>query len=70
MKTVLITVLKIYKRVISPLLASSCRFYPSCADYSIKAIEQYGCVAGLRKVLARLLRCHPYHKGGYDPVTK
>jgi putative membrane protein insertion efficiency factor len=63
-----ISLLKLYKAFISPLLPPSCRFVPTCSDYAREAIEQYGVVRGLWRAVRRLLRCHPFHPGGYDPV--
>lgn len=57
-----------YQRFISPLKAPSCRFYPTCSHYSLQALEKYGPVKGLWMTAARILRCHPFHPGGYDPV--
>lgn len=63
-----VSLLKLYKAFISPLLPPSCRFVPTCSDYAREAIEQYGAVRGLWMGARRLLRCHPFHPGGYDPV--
>ena len=60
--------LRIYKLALSPLLPSACRFYPTCSDYMREAVEQYGAARGTWKGLRRLLRCHPWHAGGFDPV--
>lgn len=57
-----------YQRFISPFKAPSCRFYPTCSQYSLQALEKYGPVKGVWLTAARLLRCHPFHPGGYDPV--
>jgi putative membrane protein insertion efficiency factor len=57
-----------YKRWISPLLPSACRFHPTCSEYMMEAIEKYGVLRGTGKGLRRLLRCHPFHEGGLDPV--
>ncbi|MCU0709090.1 MAG: membrane protein insertion efficiency factor YidD [Pirellula sp.] len=64
---VLIQCVKFYQRAISPLLWSQCRFTPSCSQYMIEAIEKYGPLRGVWKGLCRILRCHPFHPGGYDP---
>jgi putative membrane protein insertion efficiency factor len=61
--------LRIYKRIVSPWLPPACRFVPSCSDYALEAIGRYGFAKGCRKALARLLRCHPFHRGGYDPLN-
>jgi uncharacterized protein len=63
---ILIGVIKIYKIIISPLLPSSCRFYPTCSSYAIIALKKYGLITGLLLSLKRLLRCHPFCDGGYD----
>ncbi len=60
--------LRIYKLALSPLLPSACRFYPTCSDYTREAVEKYGAARGIWKGLCRLLRCHPWHEGGFDPV--
>ena len=68
MRIVLISLLKLYKVAISPLLPPSCRFVPTCSEYAREAIERYGALRGMWMGLRRLLRCHPFHPGGYDPV--
>lgn len=68
MKRVVVIGLRLYQRVISRMLPPSCRFHPSCSSYAIEAIERYGIVKGGWKTSGRLLRCHPWHPGGYDPV--
>ena len=64
----LIFLIRAYQRVISPLLSSRCRFHPSCSAYAIEAIEKKGTLVGGMKGLWRVLRCNPFHLGGYDPV--
>jgi len=64
---VLIQMVKFYQRAISPLLWSSCRFTPTCSQYMILAIEKYGPIRGVWKGMWRILRCHPFHPGGFDP---
>jgi uncharacterized protein len=59
-----------YKRVISPLLPSACRFYPTCSDYMRQAIELHGPAKGVWLGIKRLGRCHPFHEGGCDPVPR
>ncbi|NPA54474.1 MAG: membrane protein insertion efficiency factor YidD [Aquificae bacterium] len=67
MKKFLINLIKFYRKTISPLKgSSSCRFYPSCSEYSIQAIEKYGIFKGLLKSIWRILRCNPFSKGGID----
>lgn len=61
-------IIRVYKYCISPLLGNCCRFYPSCADYALEALPAHGCVRGLFFTVRRLLRCHPWHPGGFDPI--
>jgi putative membrane protein insertion efficiency factor len=68
MKTALLALLGFYKAVISPLLPPACRYVPTCSEYAREAIERYGALRGGWMGLRRLLRCHPFHAGGYDPV--
>lgn len=58
----------IYQMFISPWLPSSCRFYPTCSQYTLEAIEKYGVKQGIILGMKRITRCHPFHPGGYDPV--
>jgi len=60
--------LLVYRKVLSPLLPASCRFYPTCSAYTEQAIEKHGIVKGLFYGLRRIARCHPGQDGGYDPV--
>lgn len=60
--------IRFYQRFVSPQLPSSCRFVPSCSQYTYEAIEKYGLLKGGWLGLKRLARCHPFHPGGYDPV--
>ncbi len=68
MKTLLILLLRGYQYLISPLLGSNCRFYPTCSSYAMEALESHGVIRGSYLALRRLLRCHPYHEGGIDLV--
>jgi putative membrane protein insertion efficiency factor len=68
MKTVLLALLRGYRFAISPLLGSRCRFFPSCSEYAIESLGRYGALKGSWLALRRVLRCHPWHAGGYDPV--
>ncbi len=65
---ILIAVIRFYKKFISPALPPTCRFYPSCSQYAVEAIQKYGPIKGGLMSIWRLLRCHPFCKGGYDPV--
>jgi putative membrane protein insertion efficiency factor len=64
----MIALVKLYRYMISPVLPSSCRFTPSCSEYSIEALKEYGAVKGGYFAVKRILKCHPFHPGGYDPV--
>lgn len=68
MKRLLLLLVHIYRSCISPLFPPSCRYYPTCSAYALEAIERYGAWRGGWMALRRILRCHPFHKGGYDPV--
>ena len=67
-QAVALAVLKVYKTMVSPWLLPACRFTPSCSDYAREAIQHYGTLKGTGLAIRRLLRCHPFHKGGWDPV--
>lgn len=60
--------IRAYRAAISPLLPASCRFHPSCSRYALEALETHGAWSGLGLTVRRLLRCHPFHAGGVDPV--
>lgn len=68
MKAILIALLKAYRYAISPLLGNNCRFVPSCSEYAVEAIERHGSGRGSWLAMRRILRCHPWCDGGYDPV--
>lgn len=65
---VLVGLLTVYRRFVSPLLGPRCRFYPSCSAYALEAVQLHGAVRGSWLVVRRLSRCHPFHAGGLDPV--
>ena len=64
----LIAMVVAYRRYVSPVLPARCRFYPSCSAYSLEALQKHGAIRGTGLTIWRLLRCHPFHPGGYDPV--
>ncbi|HET6516068.1 MAG TPA: membrane protein insertion efficiency factor YidD [Thermodesulfovibrionales bacterium] len=68
MTRILISLIKVYQHVISPLFAPSCRFAPSCSLYSIEALKRYGAWKGTYLSIRRIVKCNPFHPGGYDPV--
>lgn len=68
MKTILLALVRFYRQWLSPLKPPSCRYIPTCSEYALIAIERYGAKKGGWLALKRLLRCHPFHEGGYDPV--
>lgn len=65
---ILVRLIRFYQRFISPLKPASCRFYPTCSAYAVEALQKYGPLEGSYLALKRILKCHPFHKGGYDPV--
>jgi putative membrane protein insertion efficiency factor len=68
-KRVLILLIRFYQRFISPLkLRPTCRFYPTCSQYALEAVTKYGFIKGTYLAIKRILKCHPFHPGGYDPV--
>jgi putative membrane protein insertion efficiency factor len=68
MRKLALVSIQFYRFAISPMMASRCRFFPSCSCYAYEAIEQYGFIRGGWLTARRLARCHPWHAGGYDPV--
>ncbi|MBN2158011.1 MAG: membrane protein insertion efficiency factor YidD [Spirochaetes bacterium] len=64
----IILIIKVYRTILSPLLPSSCRFYPSCSAYAIDALKKHGLVKGVYLAVRRIVRCHPLNDGGFDPV--
>lgn len=68
MKRLLIFIIKIYRKYVSPYKRPSCKYYPTCSQYAIEAIEKYGSFRGIFMSIWRILRCNPFSKGGYDPV--
>ena len=70
MKKLLILLIKIYQNSISPLLGKNCRFIPTCSQYTIQAILEYGSFKGIIMGIKRIIKCNPCSKGGFDPVPK
>lgn len=70
MKKLLMLFIKLYQKVISPLTPPSCRFYPTCSHYGLEAIEKHGALKGSWLAVSRISKCHPFHKGGFDPVPE
>ena len=70
MRHCLILLIRTYQLLLSPLLGNHCRFYPSCSQYAVEAIERHGPWRGSRLAVRRPLRCHPWHPGGIDPVPE
>ncbi len=70
MKILLILLIKGYRTLISPLLPPVCRFQPTCSHYAMEAVERFGALRGGFLAVRRILRCHPFHPGGYDPVPE
>lgn len=68
MKKIILQMIRFYQRYISPMSPPSCRFYPTCSQYAIEAVEEHGAIKGSYLAVHRILKCHPLHKGGFDPV--
>ena len=68
MKTLCIVLIRFYQLFISPLFTPTCRFYPTCSQYAIEAIQKKGVLRGVWLAIKRIVKCHPFHPGGYDPV--
>ncbi|MBK5273903.1 MAG: membrane protein insertion efficiency factor YidD [Desulfuromonadales bacterium] len=68
LKSIALLAIRFYQKLLSPLLPSTCRFYPSCSEYSRESIVRHGVVRGTWLTLVRLSKCHPFHPGGFDPA--
>ncbi|HKF56823.1 MAG TPA: membrane protein insertion efficiency factor YidD [Blastocatellia bacterium] len=68
MRSVFVVLIRGYQVIVSPILPPACRFSPTCSQYAIEAIAKYGVTRGFVMGVRRLLKCHPFHHGGYDPV--
>ncbi|NYE07608.1 hypothetical protein F4694_004425 [Bacillus niacini] len=69
-KRIFISVIRFYQVVISPIKPPSCRFYPTCSHYGLEAVQRFGALKGGWLTLKRILKCHPFHPGGIDPVPE
>ena len=70
MRRICIFLIRVYQKTLSPFFGKSCRFTPSCSQYTIDAIKEYGVLKGIFTGIKRIIRCNPFSKGGYDPVPK
>lgn len=70
MKKIILLLIKFYQKYISIFLGKNCRFYPTCSAYTYEAIEKFGTIKGIYLGIKRILKCHPFHPGGYDPVPE
>lgn len=70
MKRIFVFIIKGYSYLISPFLGSNCRYFPSCSDYTMEAVEKHGVIRGIWLGIKRISRCHPWHEGGVDPVPE
>ena len=70
MKKIFVSIIKFYRKYLSPLKTTKCPYFPSCSQYGLEAVEQYGALVGGMLAIWRPLRCNPFSKGGYDPVPK
>lgn len=68
MKWIILKLIKLYQYVVSPMIGPVCRFYPSCSQYAFEAVSKYGSLKGSFLAIKRLLKCHPFNQGGFDPV--
>ncbi|OUM47021.1 membrane protein insertion efficiency factor YidD [Bacillus pseudomycoides] len=68
MKQIFIGIIRFYQKFISPMTPPTCRFYPTCSHYGLEAFQKHGAFKGFWLTLKRLLKCHPFHPGGFDPV--
>ena len=70
MKKIILLLITLYQKYISIFLGKNCRFYPTCSAYTYEAIEKFGIIKGIFLGIKRIIKCHPFHPGGYDPVPE
>ncbi|TCT17608.1 hypothetical protein EDD68_12726 [Melghiribacillus thermohalophilus] len=70
MKSIFIWIIRFYRRFISPIKPPSCRFQPTCSQYGLEVIQRFGAIKGGYLTIKRILKCHPFHPGGFDPVPE
>lgn len=70
MRSIALSIIRGYQLIVSPMLPTACRFFPTCSHYAYRAVEQHGLVRGGWMAILRLGRCHPFHPGGFDPVPE
>jgi hypothetical protein len=68
MKYLVLGLIRLYQRYVSPMTRPSCRYVPTCSQYAVESVSKYGALKGLWLAVRRISRCHPFHEGGYDPV--
>ena len=69
MKRIILKLIILYRKNISPLKKPTCRFVPTCSQYALEAVEKYGAIKGMYFIIRRILKCHPFNPGGYDPLN-
>jgi len=67
-KQLILLAIRLYQFTVSPLIGPACRFYPSCSEYALESVKKYGTLKGSSLAVKRILKCHPFHPGGFDPV--
>ncbi|MBY0122856.1 membrane protein insertion efficiency factor YidD [Bacillus sp. S/N-304-OC-R1] len=70
LKKFLLSIIRFYQIVISPLKPPTCRFYPTCSHYGLEAVQRFGAIKGGWLTIKRIIKCHPFHPGGFDPVPE
>ncbi|WP_226034840.1 membrane protein insertion efficiency factor YidD [Aquibacillus saliphilus] len=70
MKHIFIGLIKFYQKIISPIKPPTCRFYPTCSQYGLESFTRFGFFKGIYLTIKRIMKCHPFHPGGFDPVPE